>query len=1111
MNRAYQTFAALMLTLLMVPALGLASPVIFEISQDITSANTGVTIDITGSGFGDMDDRVYFPSYGMAYVNPVELIPDGIRVRVPLTWSGDLYVVDMPGFYWSQPFNHDITFSYAGYKWQYGSFTWRLNVNAAPGCTYTNVKNALVNGYNAWTCASDANTTYGGSTTTAETANDGENCRYWRNSGWDDSNVVATATTFFNTQTHLIHDADIAFNSQHHCWTTTGASGCFDVGNIGTHEEGHTLGLKDLYGTADVGKTMLGYGDPGFTNSRSLHTHDAYGVEYMYPHYRANFDFITPSGWSFPLVPRNTNNSSSTYCDLPFALGGNTTTYFNFAATNNGYDCTAPRGSNDLYVDGIVEMSPGWTGVWNPDVDLTWTNFSYHIRGGRHTLMSVLDSGFETVETSETDNVLTYQFVWNPLVLEDQVPVMRDVPPHRGYMTYPNCDGFEFSTGGNWWAVVGNAPINGTDDYDLRLHNETPNSTNGFDQYVASSTMSGETVDFVVVNGNNGGGADITRWVGQNRWNDGAYEAYIELCQSVELLSAPVTSPLHFLNPGNFVKMHEVYFSEPGTYQFALKNSSPDPNLSFALYDESGTHFSRQNYLAMGDSQGNGEDEYFFYEITEAGYYGIVVFKTVSVQRLLNSAYRLEILLDPPNLTYYTAPGWDYPVVPRNDNTATDTNTHVSSILDGETYNTHFSVSGINDSSNSAEFAHTKFYVDETFYTNFTWGEVGPQVKFRFNNYGPTLISGGRHTAEWRIDEDDEILEWNEDDNIYLHQYIWSPLVLSNASPVNRGAPPVRGSGAFHNCDGLSLTPIPQYAWVAISCPLEAGDDYDLTVYNDYSGPESGFSQYFMGSTASAGHMDYVAGAYTTAGMTRYPAVTRYSGGSGHVVVDNASSNNHMASTVPVSWNDVSMGSNKLVEVFEVQLTGGDAYAMQMTNTDGTANLNVFAHKPSDLSMNRFNAEFSWMAGGPGEDEGGTFTPSESGYYVFLVVKNWYADVPLSAEFGFSISHPLTPVSDEGSILPMAFALLGNHPNPFNPRTEISFAIPVPGASVRLDVFDLSGRRVRTIADRTMPAGVHRLTWDGRNNQGEAQNSGTYFYQLRAGSFSQTGKMTLLK
>jgi len=90
------------------------------------------------------------------------------------------------------------------------------------------------------------------------------------------------------------------------------------------------------------------------------------------------------------------------------------------------------------------------------------------------------------------------------------------------------------------------------------------------------------------------------------------------------------------------------------------------------------------------------------------------------------------------------------------------------------------------------------------------------------------------------------------------------------------------------------------------------------------------------------------------------------------------------------------------------------------------------------------------------------------------------------------------------------YQLEQNHPNPFNPDTEIRFQLPKPGHVV-LKIFNILGAEVRTLADAPYEAGYHRVRWDGKDKNGKLVASGVYLYQLRAGSFSQVKKMSLLR
>jgi hypothetical protein len=89
--------------------------------------------------------------------------------------------------------------------------------------------------------------------------------------------------------------------------------------------------------------------------------------------------------------------------------------------------------------------------------------------------------------------------------------------------------------------------------------------------------------------------------------------------------------------------------------------------------------------------------------------------------------------------------------------------------------------------------------------------------------------------------------------------------------------------------------------------------------------------------------------------------------------------------------------------------------------------------------------------------------------------------------------------------------LLQNTPNPFNPVTTIRFSVPEGGASTRLEIFDVSGRRVKTLVDGYRAAGPHSITWRGDDSDGRKLPSGVYFYRLIAAGATETRKMLLLK
>lgn len=103
-----------------------------------------------------------------------------------------------------------------------------------------------------------------------------------------------------------------------------------------------------------------------------------------------------------------------------------------------------------------------------------------------------------------------------------------------------------------------------------------------------------------------------------------------------------------------------------------------------------------------------------------------------------------------------------------------------------------------------------------------------------------------------------------------------------------------------------------------------------------------------------------------------------------------------------------------------------------------------------------------------------------------------------------------TDVDDDAAQIPASFDLKQNYPNPFNPSTVIRFSMSRAG-HVRLNVFNLLGQKVRTLADHDYPVGNHSVNWDGNDDNGRTVASGIYLYRIESGNQVRARKMTLLK
>lgn len=107
----------------------------------------------------------------------------------------------------------------------------------------------------------------------------------------------------------------------------------------------------------------------------------------------------------------------------------------------------------------------------------------------------------------------------------------------------------------------------------------------------------------------------------------------------------------------------------------------------------------------------------------------------------------------------------------------------------------------------------------------------------------------------------------------------------------------------------------------------------------------------------------------------------------------------------------------------------------------------------------------------------------------------------------FSVS--TTGVGDRGKV-PRRFEVFQNYPNPFNASTRITYYLPTDG-EVQVNVYDATGRFVKSLVEIVQTAGEHSISWDGTNYEGKSVASGLYFYQVKYGESNVVKRMTLVK
>ena len=145
-------------------------------------------------------------------------------------------------------------------------------------------------------------------------------------------------------------------------------------------------------------------------------------------------------------------------------------------------------------------------------------------------------------------------------------------------------------------------------------------------------------------------------------------------------------------------------------------------------------------------------------------------------------------------------------------------------------------------------------------------------------------------------------------------------------------------------------------------------------------------------------------------------------------------------------------------------------------------------------STNQNNASFSWTAPSEGTGEVRLYISGLQGSYSGQ-----------NSTLSLISNEAMTDVEEGMPDIPAGFALEDNYPNPFNASTTIRYTLPEP-SEVLIEIYDVLGRKVATLAQGKQPAGDHQVTWNAND-----RSSGLFFYSVQAGDFKQTRRMLLLK
>jgi hypothetical protein len=132
-------------------------------------------------------------------------------------------------------------------------------------------------------------------------------------------------------------------------------------------------------------------------------------------------------------------------------------------------------------------------------------------------------------------------------------------------------------------------------------------------------------------------------------------------------------------------------------------------------------------------------------------------------------------------------------------------------------------------------------------------------------------------------------------------------------------------------------------------------------------------------------------------------------------------------------------------------------------------------------------------------------------YYLNVWSKGKVTSIPVSSikKITFSNVTSVEDVTKEQEII-KTFALFQNYPNPFNPSTTIQYQIANSGP-VKVEIFNITGELVRTLADTYQSAGKYSVYWDGKDKSSRQVASGIYIYRVMFENSILSKKMLMLK
>lgn len=848
------------------------------------------------------------------------------------------------------------------------------------------------------------------------------------------------------------------------------------------------------------------------------------------------------TGWDEYIAARSTTGATSGSAPITAYLpGSKDSTWFTWAVDNLGEIPVTSTFRSRLLIDGVVvdSVQSSISGItFNPLDNHTVLNRGpFNIRPGRHTVEVWTDAEEEIAEPSETNNRFGMQYVWEPASnVTRGADIVGAAPPDRdggfnsisvplvGVKPY-NCVSYKFTHNSNFfpvtttqWAATEmwaeHGPGRVASDYELMLDLQDRDPYYGFVGGLISSARGAGLTQAVITNAT---GSGNTSWeTGVVNRNNGRGDFHYRVNLAGNITVGDTFTVTLEANQMVAIRSMTVTSGQVGKLSVELKRIAGTSPLKLS-YLNSTTNWATLA-SALGDIPTTDDHATLSFNAGVSGNYPLIVWRDPS-QGTGPVTVTLRTFVKPSDLAIVTPTGWDAPVIPRPGNDATNALALRPAILYGDDKPTWLSISKRNNSDVASGFNNHQVRADDQVVYQAPFSPLAALTTYPNANIASVIVPGGRHVLSQLLDPSGVLPELSELNNTYAEQYVWTPdTVAADAANWRKGQIGgvtagweycLPGDYLYFNMDGVR---IPQWGVAsgvdvaAVMLSPRDTADVDMGLYLAANDAKQGFDVPQEDSNWGPGQNELVVINFALAKRKAYDVgIQRVSDDTTSYLVDVVTGVTRDPNQ-PVH-GPFTLGASRLVQVHRFVLPIG-RHTFHLRNLAGSVDWGMSLYDSDRPFQDRTQGEErGWSyQNGTGADEEIVFVAPHPITVALVVYKTQSSETAKSGTYQLELGSNPTDAGDT----PPSFStrLAAAYPNPFRGTSALSFEMAREG-ELSLEVYDLRGARVRTLARGTHPAGRHSLTWDGRDDTGRPLPAGLYMVRMTAEGYQ--GRMKLVR